>query len=165
MATGGDFNSKGYETKEETETEEYETEHITKEDIKLIQTLRCLGIKPKVESTEDVIKMMKTFGNIKEEQKDDKQHVGNHHFPKLSTFFGEEGKGEATWEKFKYEVEALLIENCFTETQILQGIRRSIKGSAGEKIRRLGPGANLRHVMEKLESSYGMVETKETAMK
>jgi len=34
-------------------------------------------------------------------------------FPKMSTFFGEEGRGEVSWPTFKYEVESLLNEGLY----------------------------------------------------
>ena len=34
-------------------------------------------------------------------------------FPKMSTFFGEEGRGDVSWPTFKYEVESLLNEGLY----------------------------------------------------
>ena len=40
-----------------------------------------------------------------------------------------------------------------------------LKGSAGDKIRRLGPGVSIRQVMAKLESAYGNIESKERVLR
>lgn len=85
---------------------------------------------------------------------------GHYSYPKLSVFFGEEGKGEATWESFKFEVETMIANKIFTEEQLLIGIRKAVKGSAGDKIRRLGQGVNVAQIMNKLESAYGCVESR-----
>lgn len=108
--------------------------------------MHVLGIKPTLGSHEEVIKFLKVFGNVKEEPVLDDPtttgpvpKTGTYHLPKLSTFYGEEGKGEVKGITFKYEVESLLIDRDFSDEQIMLGIRRTLKGSAGDKIRRLHP--------------------------
>ena len=147
---------------------------ITDEEMGMIRTLRTLGFQPKDGSFDDIVRLTKMFGAIKKASKDEDDERGRqeqtakpglHHYPKFSIFFGETGKGEVSWETFKYEIEAVRIGYVFTQEQILFGIRRSVKGSAGDKIRRLGPGVTLNHVLDKLESAYGTVETKESVLK
>ena len=91
--------------------------------------------------------------------------ITSYHFPKLSQFHGEGSKGEVSWETFKFEIEALRRERLFSEEQILQGIRRAVKGEAGDIIRRLGPEARIRHIVDKLDSTYGNIETKESILR
>ena len=45
------------------------------------------------------------------------------------------------------------------------GIQRAVKGSASDKLRRLCPGVTVAHILEKLESTYGTVESRECIMK
>ena len=59
-----------------------------------------------------------------------------HQYPRISTFYGEDNKGEVSWPTFKFEVEALITENIFTEEQILLSIRRAAKGNASDVLRR-----------------------------
>lgn len=47
---------------------------------------------------------------------------GTYHFPKMSSFYGVDGKGES-WETFKFEVEPLVVEKGFSEEQIILGVR------------------------------------------
>ena len=169
MAEGGkDFDVNMDIEKDET-TEA--AEGISVKEIEMIKTLRALGFEPKHGSIEDVIRISKIFQGVKDESArenvEEHRHVGQgrHHYPKFSIFFGEEGKGEVNWETFRYEVEAVRQEDIFTSEQIMFGMRRSLKGKAGDKVRRLGPGVTVRHVLEKLESAYGTVETKESVMK
>jgi len=49
----------------------------------------------------------------------------------LSTFYGEDEKGDVTWSTFKFEVENLM-SGKFTPEQILLGIRRALKGETGD---------------------------------
>jgi hypothetical protein len=86
-------------------------------------------------------------------------------YPKFSIFYGETSKGEVNWDTFRFEVESVLFDNIFEESQILLGIRRSLKGSAADKLRHLGTGASLQHVLDKLESAYGTIETTESIMR
>ena len=54
------------------------------------------------------------------------------------------------YDTFKYEVEALRQSKVFKNEQILLGVSRSLKGSAGDVIRRLGPDVTLDEVLFKL---------------
>ena len=45
-------------------------------------------------------------------------------------FFGEDGKGEVTYQTWKYEIECLKQEKKYPEDQILLAIRRAAKGEA-----------------------------------
>ena len=137
----------------------------------MIKTLRAFGFEPKHESIEDVIRVSKLFQGVKDEchRDDTEEHRylghGTHNYPKFSIFFGEEGMGEVNWETYRYEIEVVRQEDIFSPEQIMFGIRRSLKGTAGDKVRRLGPGVTIRHVLERLESAYATVETKESIMK
>ena len=86
-------------------------------------------------------------------------------YPRISSFGGDSGKGEVTWECLKFEVLSLETDSVYTPEQILHGIRKAAKGEVAEIIRRLGIGVTVRQVMQKLESTYGNIETRETIMK
>ena len=149
---------------------EMATGGISEEEEKLLQALHFLGIKPKVGSVEDITKLLTVFGDTKKEPTESK-HIdpshsyGNYHFPKFPIFYGEEGKGEATWESFKYEVKSLIDDEFYKEEQILLGIRRACKGKAGDSIRRLGTGAKVKDTLEEFESDYSSVESRESIMR
>lgn len=169
MSTCGDYEDEGGDLGEE----------VTTDEAKFIETLRSLGIKPKIKSASDIVKLVKLFGDGKEEKDDDENDdyettagkpvtvpkSGRYQYPRLSIFYGEDGKGEVTWDSFKYEVDTYRADNIFTQEQILLGIRRALKGSASDKVRRLGPDATLDIVMERLESDYGTVESRESVMR
>lgn len=93
------------------------------------------------------------------------KHGGYYQFPKLSFFYGEENKGDVTWTTLKFEIESLISEGVFSEEQILLGIRRSVKGTASDIVRRLGTGVTPREIIKKLDSTYGNIESKESIMR
>lgn len=95
----------------------------------------------------------------------EEQKSGSYHFPKLSHFFGEEGKGDVTYAAYRYEVESLLTHKVFTEEQILLGIRRSVKGTANDIVRRLGTSVTVRDILKKLDSTYGSIESQESILR
>ena len=78
---------------------------------------------------------------------DTPKYSGTYHFPKLPSFYGEENKGEVSWASFKFELKALQAEKVFSEEQILQGIRRALKGNASDIVRRLGIGVSVGEVI------------------
>lgn len=143
---------------------------VTEEEERLFHAMHLMGIKPRVEDAEDMMRLLKAFGKVKEDPDDPDKMAsvtkpGSHHFPKLSSFYGEEGKGEASWATFKYEVEALVANKQYTEEQILFGIRRGLKGQAADKLRRLGTEVTVKDILTKLETDYGTVESKEDIMR
>ena len=68
--------------------------------------------------------------------------------PKLPSFGGESGKGEVTWDCFKFEIESLITGRVFSQEHILHGIRRTAKSE--DIIRRLGTRVTVDQVLNKL---------------
>ena len=71
--------------------------------------------------------------------------------PKLPNFVGESGKGEVTWDCFKFEIESLITGRVFSQEHILHGIRKAAKGEMADIIRRLGTWVTVDQVLHKLE--------------
>ena len=140
---------------------------IPEDEQRLLQALHLLGIKPKIGSFEDVSKLLQAFGEVKPEHEEERLETARfkYQFSRLSLFYGEDGKGDVNWNGFRYEIEALLREHLFTDKQILLGIRRSCKGKAGDKVRRLGVNVSIREMLHKFDSDYGSVESLEMVMK
>ena len=94
----------------------------SKEDVtehELIGAMRLLKVKPeKVETTEDLEKFVKEY---------EKDSTERRQFPRLSIFYGEEGKEEFGYQTWNYEIECLPQEKKYPEDQILLSIRRSAK--------------------------------------
>ncbi|KAH3844826.1 hypothetical protein DPMN_087089 [Dreissena polymorpha] len=143
---------------------------LTKDEVKLLEALKIFGIQPKCDTPQDMLRIAQAFGSVKSEEpehvvpKATEVKVG-YQYPKLSIFFGDQGKGEVTWDTFKYEVEATVNSKVFKSEQVLLGVRRAVKGSAGDVLRRLGPDVTLQEVMQKLDSTYGCIESRESVMR
>ena len=139
---------------------------FTEDDKKLIDAFHMLHLSPHVESPGDLVDFLAKFGKAISNKDNSSSHTsGSYHFPKLSIFYGEDNKGETSWETFKFEIQSLLADKAFSKEQILLGVRRAVKGNAADIIRRLGPGISLDEVLIKLNSTYGSVETEESVLR
>lgn len=98
---------------------------------------------------------------VKSENGNDKSGF---HYPKLLRFYGEEGKGEASWQKFRFDLEELIRSDVYDEDELMFGIRRALMGKAGEKLTRMGHGVTVQQLMSEFESEYGSVDTKRTIL-
>ena len=87
-----------------------------------------------------------------------------HFAPRIATFSGEEGsKGDASFNRWKYEVKSLMQEGCSTSL-VLQSIRRSLKGTAADVLTWMPPDASPQAILQKLEGLYGDVLSGERLM-
>ena len=132
-------------------------DEVTEHELKLIGAMRHLKIKPeKVETTEDLEKFMKDY---------EKDGTDRRQSPRVSIFYGEEGKGEVRYQTWKYEIECLQQEKKYPEDQLLMAIRRSAKGEAANILRRLGVKASVHDIIKKFNSSFGDIDSPELIMK
>ena len=119
--------------------------------------MRELKIKPeKVETTEELEKFMKEY---------EKDGTERRQLPRLSIFYGEDGKGEGTYQTWKYEIQCLQTEKKYPEDQILMAIRRSAKGEAANILQRLGVKASFVDILKKFNSTFGDIDSPELIMK
>jgi len=140
MAEGGKYVFEDYEDTEKSNETDGQT-NVSPEDLKFLRAVKMLGISTKVSTVEDLAHLRETF-KVKQEPDvrtedpvaarpkqrrpegqgpTETQDVrGSYHFPKLSTFYGEEGKGEIFWATWKFEVQSLISDRIFTDEQILQ---------------------------------------------
>lgn len=84
-------------------------------------------------------------------------------FYKIPIFSGDDGKGEASFDLWKYEVQCL-IDTGKSQDIIGQSIRRSLKGTAAKVAMRLGAHATPAQLIAKLRSLYGIVDDQETLL-
>ena len=79
---------------------------MSPDEMKLLQAIRIMGLEPKLESPDDLVKLSKIFTDAKSgfhKEVDDKPPP-KHQYPKFSTFYGEENKGEVSWDTLRFEV-------------------------------------------------------------
>lgn len=158
MATGG---------KETKKSEDV----ISEEERQILDVFHKLSVKPeKMETPEDLITFVEYVKSFKSGPStkvvtDESSSKGSYQFPRISTFYGEDNKGDVSWETFYFEICSLLADKYFTDDQILLGIRRAVKGNASDVVRRLGIGVTVKEVLTKLESTFGNIETKESILR
>lgn len=134
----------------------------------LIEAFNKLKIKPKFDTTEDLQSWLKEYGaqqTVKVEPTTTSATatttVTTTQQQRISLFYGDNIKGEATYAQWVYEVKCLLLEKTHKPEALAQAIRRSLRGEASNLARRLGIGATIPQILEKIESVYGEVDTKE----
>lgn len=144
---------------------------MDEEDQKLLDAFKALNIKPKADTAEELKAWLTDYGSVKEENVTEpvpktevKQVITSSHQPRISIFYGDTDsltKGEVTYDQWKYEVQSLMYEKTYKQEVILQAIRRSLRGEASRILMRLGPGVSFIGILEKFESVYGVVDSKE----
>lgn len=144
---------------------------LTQEESKnLIAAFNKLKIKPKADTAEDLEQWLKSYSTeaaVKVEPGAEAAStttttvVTSSQQPRISLFYGDNIKGEATYAQWVYEVKCLLLEKTHKPEAISQAIRRSLRGEASNLARRLGISATIPEILNKFESVYGDVDTKE----
>jgi len=112
-----------------------DTSTLSEEEKRLIFMMRTLNIEPHIEDEVSMVNVARALRGdtvVKTEPPTEPKKPSNHHYPKFSIFYGD-GRGEVSWDTFKYEVASVLAEDSYTDEQIMFGIRRSLKGPASDK--------------------------------
>lgn len=84
---------------------------------------------------------------------------------RINTFSGDpDAKGDTTFDLWSFEVQCLINDGVYPEEIIRQAARKSLKGNAGRVVMRLGPEADLKRILDKLEVVYGVVDVGESLL-
>lgn len=83
--------------------------------------------------------------------------------PRIVYFSGDAGKGEASYQQWRNEVKCLVNERQ-SPANIMQGIRRSLKGTAAEVLINLGEAVTIDHILEKFDVIFGSALTLEATL-
>ena len=76
--------------------------------------------------------------------------------PRISCFMGN-NKGDTTYRQWRFEVVSLQNDGIHSEIQILEAVRRSLRGDAASVMINLGHNAGLREIVSKMDLIYGEV--------
>ena len=71
----------------------------------------------------------------------------------------------ASYEQWKYEVDCLMQDGSYNESQLGQAIRKSLRSQAKRVVMPLGAAATVSEIKKKLESVFGSVATRESIMR
>ena len=148
---------------------------------KLIEAFNKLKIKPKADTPEDLQTWLKAYAGVKVEPVVSSGGtpgtttsstvagasggpIYTSQYPRISIFYGDKVKGEATYAQWVYEVKSLLQEKTHKPETIAQAIRHSLRGEANNIVRRLGIGVPVDEILNKFNSVYAEVDTKENLL-
>ena len=85
--------------------------------------------------------------------------------PKLPIFSGDDSvKNEVSYEVWRYEVRCLKVDGLLSEANVLQAIRKSLRGAARETLIPLGEEATSDSMIAKLDTLFGHVRSNESVM-
>lgn len=76
---------------------------------------------------------------------------------RLNTFSGTNAKGEVSYAIWRSEVRGYVRENLIPQTQVLQAMRRSLRGAAADVLLTLGDEVTVEGALGKLDSIFGDV--------
>ena len=140
---------------------------LTKEGEQLVEVLNRLKIKPKFDTAEELQNWLSAYGADPSVKTEPGEPVTTTvtaeipHRPRISLFFGDNVKREATYAHWVYEVKCLLIEKSHSPQVLAEAVRNSLRSEAKNLITRLSYYPAIPEILEKLESVYGKVDTKE----
>jgi len=154
---------------------------FSQEDLQRFNTLfEELGMEP-VDTEQDLRTWLQTHRDLKQEttEQETSDHEGDsaedaeeagarkvieHHYrPKISSFGGTT-KDCIPFDVWKYEVECCKQDKSFSRDEVLDSVRRSLKGDAAKVVMRLGPKVGLKEILQKLEGLYGQVASEGTLL-
>ena len=81
---------------------------------------------------------------------------------KLSAFSRERLKGEASFEQWSYELQSL--RKTYSESALREGIQRSLKGAAVDRVYNMGPDTSLDTIIKKFSIIYGNLKSYDILM-
>jgi hypothetical protein len=135
-------------------------DNVTEEELKWIDAMRHLETKPEgVESPEDFERFIRYYPDR------NSMNFNRPQIPKISTFFGESGKGEVNYTTWRYEVRCLMEGGLYPDELIGLAIRKSVKGEAAAIVTHLGVNPSTAEMLKKFESNYGEIDSKEVVLK
>lgn len=153
---------------------------ITEDEMKqMAEIFKEMGVKPKCGSTEDfqrwMLDYLQAMGKLPEvserkhtpaesSDKPSRELIVTQQQLRLPTFSGDSAKADVTYDLWRNEVDCLLADGTYSETQILQSARKSLRGEAAGVSLRMRTEGSIHDLLEKLEAVYGAVELGETLL-
>ena len=79
------------------------------------------------------------------------------HIPNIPLFNGEKTKAQVNCDQWSFEVWCLQNSKLYTESTLLQGIRRSLRGTAADAFKHMGENVTVNAVLKRFEVRFGNV--------
>ncbi len=140
----------------------------------LTEAFKALGTWPKVDTPQDLVKWMQSFAKITAPQDNTdpssssastpSSHAASSppsfslsQAPKIPAFSGEK-KGETSFEVWKYHVNCLTQNGSISPQTVASTVQQSLRGRAATIAMCLGPEADVKQLIAKLDSIFGSVD-------
>ena len=145
---------------------------MSKEDVeKLVKAFSEIGQIPKADTPEDLVQWMANVSSTVKAESTSPHSSPSHGFSqpltvinpvKLPVFSGD-GK-DVEFDLWRYSVSCLQKDGTLTSQALGEIIRRSLRGRAARVARTVGPDGSTSNLLVKLDSIFGIVDTKETVL-
>lgn len=133
----------------------------------IIAAIRSLKLKPKADTPEEFKNWLQGMAeadlpiatrDFKSENVSTTMQTKYTGFPRISPFTGS-SKRETSYELWRYEIQCLVSEKVYSDDQILQAIRRSVKGEAANVLMRLGSSASIDTILQNMNFIYDTIDS------
>ncbi|XP_071114956.1 zinc finger CCHC domain-containing protein 12-like [Haliotis cracherodii] len=134
---------------------------------KRISYFQALGTWPTVDNPEDLVQWMRAYTQTKVKAEDGSSippsiqgtlaPVTLAQAPKVPSFSGDK-KGETSFDVWKYHVECLFQNKSFSPQAVVNIVQQSLRGKAATVAMCLGPEADIKQLISKLEATFGSVD-------
>ncbi|MES9884870.1 MAG: hypothetical protein ABW185_28830 [Sedimenticola sp.] len=134
----------------------------------LVESFKAIGVKPKADTPEALKAWMTDLvasGRISSKV-DPTPHLGPTppyaYVPKLSYFSGT--SKDTDYDIWKYEVQSMSNDHLYSESIVMQAIRRAVKGEAARVLMHMGFSRSVREILDKFDSCFGFVQEGQTIL-
>lgn len=139
----------------------------------LVKVFKDLGVKPKGDTPSEIqdwmFEYLKLQGKLPKEEppsthKDTSvtHNVSvNARIPNICSFSGNRSAKNESFDVWRYEVQCLMVDKQYSHEAIAEAARRSLKGEAAKVVKRLGVGASVNTMLNKLDGLFGNVHLAE----
>lgn len=137
----------------------------------LIKVFEGLPVKPKLDTTESLQNWMEDYleskgrGRLQNRDQPKPELIEPEVIqktvlqkPRIVTFSGSRDAKDVSFETWMYEVSTYLREGTYSKKEVETALKKSLRGSASDVVRRMGVNAELDAILHKLGCIYGVVE-------
>jgi hypothetical protein len=139
----------------------------------LVKVFKDLGVKPKGDTPSEIHDWMFQYLQLQGKLPKEKSPSTNNdtsvthnvsvnaRIPNICSFSGNRSAKNENFDLWRYEVQCLMVDKQYCHEAIAEAARRSLKGEAARVVKRLGVGASVNAMLNKLDGLFGNVHLAE----
>ena len=139
----------------------------------IVKVFQDLGVKPKGDTPKEIqdwmVEYLQSHGRLRKEEPPSTHNDTsfshnisvNARIPNICSFSGNQYTKNESFDVWRYEVQCLMVDKQYSHEAIAEAARRSLKGEAARVVQRLGVGASVNTMLNKLDSLFGNVHLAE----